>query len=207
MEYKIYQFEFTTGVHFGERSLEDAGCTVLADTLFSALCQEAVKRGEKELEVFVRKAEEGRIQFSDSFPYIGDTYYLPKPLMKVESEEKKGDSVLKKAYKKLNYVPADKFEEYLEGKLDVRKESGKIRDLLGSRMIRTSAAVRGEEETRPYRVGIYYFRPESGLYLILGYQQKEDKDLAEEYLSSLALSGIGGKRNLRDRWTVRRCDS
>ena len=46
MEYKIYKLQFTTGVHLGKRSLEDAGYTLCADTIFSAMCHEFVKQGE-----------------------------------------------------------------------------------------------------------------------------------------------------------------
>lgn len=195
MEYKIYKFNFTAGVHFGENSLEDGGFTLCADTLFSALCQERLKQGAQELEELIARTRAGRLWLTDAFPYIGNTYYLPKPMLRIETEDQQGDSVLKKAYKKLSYVPADKLKEYLAGELDVIQEYNRFRENLGHKEIKTSAAVRGLEETKPYRVGIYRFLPGNGLYMIAAGEEEEDIQLLEEVLVSLELSGIGGKRS------------
>lgn len=194
MEYKILKFAFTTGVHFGKRTLDDTEFALGADTIFSALCQEYLKQGEQELKSFVEKAAAGAIRISDALPYIGDTFYLPKPMLRIETEQKDGDSGIKKAYKKLSYVPAQKLQQYLDGTLDVKQESDRFKKGLGNKVIKVSAAVRGEEETLPYRVGAYYFKPQSGLYLILGYERNEDAIEVEDSLSALGLSGIGGKR-------------
>ncbi|TGY97291.1 type III-A CRISPR-associated RAMP protein Csm4 [Petralouisia muris] len=195
MEYRIYKFDFTAGVHFGENSLEHGGFTLCADTLFSALCQECIKQGPRELKQLVSRAREGKICLTDAFPYIENIYYLPKPVLKIETEEQRGDSTLKKAYKKLAYVPADKWEDYIAGKLDVIHEFNRFQESLGYREIKTSAAVRGMEETKPYRVGIYHFCSGNGLYIIAGGESEEDIQLLETGLASLELSGIGGKRN------------
>lgn len=64
----------------------------------------------------------------------------------------------------------------------------------GYKETKVSAAVRGMEETMPYRVGIFHFKPKSGLYMILGYDGQEDAALVEECLEALSFSGIGGKR-------------
>ena len=42
MKYSVYRFHFTAGVHFGNGTLWDSETALPADTLFSALCQEAV---------------------------------------------------------------------------------------------------------------------------------------------------------------------
>ncbi len=195
MEYKIYKFEFTTGVHFGKKSLDDTEYTLCADTIFSAMCQECLKQGNQQLEHFVKKAAAGEICISDAFPYIGTTYYLPKPMLKVDTEQDQADSTLKKAYKKLAYVPVGKLEQYLGGTLDVKQENEKFRKGLGDKVTRVSAAIRGKEETDLFRVGVYYFKPGSGLYLIVGYQSEEDAWELEECLMEVSLSGIGGKRS------------
>lgn len=195
MEYRIYKFKFTAGVHFGDNSLEDGGFTLCADTIFSALCQECLKQGSRELERLVSRTKEGKIRITDAFPFISDNYYLPKPMLKIETEEKQGDSTLKKAYKKLSYVPANGWKDYIDGKLDVIQELNRFQKRLGHKEIKVSAAIRGMEETKPYRVGIYHFQLESGLYLIAGGETKEDIQILENGLDALGLSGIGGKRS------------
>ena len=43
MEYTGYKLVFSTSVHFGNGSLENSDNRIYADTIFSALCHEAVK--------------------------------------------------------------------------------------------------------------------------------------------------------------------
>lgn len=196
MEYTGYKMIFPQGVHFGKKSIEDSESAFAADTLFSALYQEALLTGIDEK--LYDKVKEGKLLFSDGFPFIGDTLYVPKPMMRITSEkkQKEGDSKEKKAYKKLSYIPVDKIEEYLGGNMDVfsaTRELGK----LGRTDLRTLAKVGrdSEEETMPYHVGLYQFNEGCGLYVIVGYQSEEERSLAESLLQSLAYSGLGGKRH------------
>ena len=43
MEYKAYKLMFQGAVHFGKQNLDEGEYSFYADTLFSALCQEALK--------------------------------------------------------------------------------------------------------------------------------------------------------------------
>ena len=192
MKYKIYKMKFMSAVHFGNRTLEDGEYTFLADTLFSALCQEAVKFGEDYLHEFYKKTKDGEILFSDAFPYMGKKYFLPKPMMKIENDIHTGDSVIKKAYKKLKYIPADKFNDYLSGKFDVLNTENL--DELGIHETKNVVSIRGKDETEPYRIGTYRFNEGNGLYFIVGYREEEGRFLIEDLLKSLMYSGIGGKR-------------
>lgn len=191
MEYQSYKLKFEGAVHFGSRSLENGGYTFCADTLFSALCQEALKMGADTLQEFYSYAKNGMLLFSDAFPYIGNHYYLPKPVMHIQSEQK-GDSVIKKAFKKLKYLPIDAMDDYLSGQYDVLHAPDLSR--LGESAMNVLAAVRGEEETRPYRIQTYYYYEGNGLYLIIGYQNQKILNLAEELLEGLSFCGIGGKK-------------
>lgn len=192
MEYKVYKMSFQTAVHFGNGQLESGECTFCADTLFSALCQEAYKIDKETLEKLYEYASKGNIKFSDAFPYIGETYYLPKPMMKIDKEQEVSSSVIKKAYKKLKYIPLDSFGKYLQGEYDVLADEGI--DSLGKHNVKAAVAIRGKEKTEPYRVGEYYFNHGNGLYFILGYENEEMFMLVQELLESLMYSGIGGKR-------------
>ena len=193
MEYQAYQMEFLGAVHFGKQNLEDGDCTCYADTLFSALCQEALQKGEETLAKLYQYVVEGELILSDAFPYMGETYYLPKPMKRIVTENtSQGDSILKKAYKKLKYIPMNAIALYLSGEYDVL-HAPSTSELVYFEM-KTLASIRGEKETVPYRVGTYYFYPGNGLYLIVGYERKETRELLEELLNGLSFSGIGGKR-------------
>lgn len=192
MEYRVYRLEFQGAVHFGRQNLEDGEYACHADTVFSALCQEAVKMGEGALQRLVQYGKQKKLLISDAFPYIQDMLFLPKPMKRLERKTQAGDSVIKKAYKKLKYIPMDALSVYLSGKYDVLKApdfSG-----LGHFEMKTSVSLRGEELPRPYRVGTYYFRPGSGLYVIAGYEDSDTRGLIEELWKGLAASGIGGER-------------
>ena len=193
MKYKAYKLAFTSGIHIGKTMLVDSNPGIHADTLFSALCQEALKIGGDTLAELYGYACDGKLQISDAFPYIGDICYLPNPMKRIVTESQ-GDSTLKKLYKKLTYIPADKLDVYLRGELDARQETNKIRDL-GHSTTRTSAAVRGKVDTEPYHVGVYQFNDGNGLYIILGYEDEKVLDLTEMLLECLSYSGIGGRRS------------
>lgn len=191
MEYAIYKFDFQTGVHFGTGMLNESTDTFLADQLFSALYMEAVKM-KKETD-FLQLVKEGKLRFSDTFPYIGKEYLLPKPMLYIETSER-GKSEQKKAYKKLKYVPVDRLAEFISGTMDI----GQIdmdRYKYGTYRQQTMASVRTEEETLPYRVGTFYFSEGCGLYVIIAYEDTECRELADELLEALSYTGIGGKKN------------
>ena len=84
MTYRIYRLRFHSAVHFGSDSgsehVSSAASVFHSDTLFSALCLEALRLGgESMLEQLVTSSREGKLVLSDLFPYSGNTYFLPKP--------------------------------------------------------------------------------------------------------------------------------
>lgn len=193
MNYKIYKLKFTGAVHFGAGTLEDGEYVFYADTLFSALCQEALKKSTDCMDELVRYVKDGSLLLSDAFPYIGEIYCLPKPMKRVESKDNQGNSIIKKAFKKLKYIPMEKLEDYLKGEYDVL--NGIDMRCLGKFEMKVSASIRGEAETKPYRVGTYYFNEECGLYFIAGYENDNAWELLRDLMERLSFSGIGGKRS------------
>lgn len=194
MEYKAYRLEFQGPIHFGRQNLEEGEYTCSADTLFSALCQEALKKGENVLQSLYQYAKEGKMLISDAFPCIGNTFFLPKPMKRIAIGNNRINSLIKKADKKLKYIPMERLTDYLTGRYDVTKAVDVGREL-GYFQMKVSASVRGEEETKPYRIGAYYFNKNNGLYVIMGYGEQKVREIAEELWRGLAFSGLGGKRS------------
>lgn len=198
MKYVIYKMDFSTPVHFGNGSLDDAKYLFLADTLFSALCIESLKiSGEEGLNKLVSLSKENKLLFSDAMPYIGEMLYLPKPFVKIETEQN-GDSVLKKQYKKLKFLPVNDLEDYLNGNLDVEKANKEFK--LGEEKINAKVVIsRDETDNKPYSIGTFEFykkdeqHEKSGLYFLVGYENSSDLDFVDELLYSLGYTGIGGK--------------
>ena len=194
MRYDLLKLDFGTAVHFGNGRLDTADMTFCADRLFSALCIEAHKKGGEEyLGSIVKAAKAGDLLLSDGLPYIGDTYYIPKPVIHIERERDESSSVMKKAFKKLSYIPVDKINEFITGNIDPEAENKKFSEIgrFGKRYI---VSVRnGEEDPLPYRVGDYRFRSGCGLYVILACADDDLYYDISELIESLGYSGIGGK--------------
>lgn len=189
MEYAIYKLDFSTGVHFGTGTLNQTEYTLAADQLFSALYIEAVKMGkEKQL---LEASSTGKLLFSDLLPYIGNQYMIPKPMIYVEPKEQ-GVSSQKKMFKKIKYIPVDWLQSFLDGTMDV---SNNPMEQFGVYQQQTMASVRGKEDAVPFRVGTFYFNESCGLYVLLAYESRNEKELAEILLEAVSYTGVGGKKS------------
>lgn len=194
MQYAIYKLNFLGSVHFGNRALERSETAFHADTLFSALCQEAVKRGQDALDALVQAAKDGRLLLSDAFPYAGDQLYLPKPYVQIDSNEDDSDSRKKKQFKKLEFVEVDLYEKFLSGEYPIEEQAGHLDDF-GKHEIRQIVSIRGLDDPMPYRVGAYRFRDDCGLYVIAGTKDNAEDTMLEDLFTALGFAGIGGKRS------------
>lgn len=189
MEYRFYKLSFITPVHFGTGVLNESAICFCADTLFSALYIEALKLNTADK--FYNAVEMGKLRFSDAFPYMGKQYFLPKPMVYIEPKEQ-GNSVVKKQYKKLRYLPIEELHNFLLG--DLNPENCSLQEI-GKEYSQVMSAVRREEEDAlPYRVGNFLFKENCGLYVIAAIEDKDTRELLENLLDSLSYSGIGGKR-------------
>lgn len=194
MNYAIYKLKFTAPVHFGKSLLTDSEFALYSDTLFAALCMEAVQMGDDYLNELVDDAKSNAIQLSDAFPYIDDKLLIPKPHILVEHSQDENSSIIKKAYKKLKYITIDDFDSYLNGSFDVLNAVQMSE--LGVSALKVSASIRNDEgETKPYEVGTYSFYDDCGLYLIVGYINDNTKSLIDSLMDQLQHSGLGGKRS------------
>lgn len=189
MNYAIYKLKFNTGVHFGKSRLYEGNNSFMADTLFSALCQEALKLyGEKGIEDFVSYVQNDKLRFSDAFPYIEDTLFLPKPILEIQKDS--SDSSVKKQVKKLTYISVEHFDRFVQGDLDIAAEVSLLNQF-GITDVQTR--VNKRDDTGPYQVGVFHYAKNTGLYFIVGYEQEEILDYVENLLISLGYEGIGGK--------------
>ncbi len=200
MQYQLYQLHFTAPVHIGRGLLSGSATTFCADTLFSALCIQALKSGgETALQQLVTWAKQGKCQLTDTFPFTPSAYYLPKPMIKI-THEQQGNSELKKKFKKLKYINIAHMDAYLQGRLDVPTANKELAHWAMTDM-RTLATSRDEEKLQtgdmlPYSVEICSFSVGGGLYFIVGTEHEEVAHTIETLLYALRFSGLGGKRNV-----------
>jgi len=194
MDYSIYKLQFSTPVHFGKNALSNSEYSLCSDTLFSALCTEAVKAGDDVLEKMVNMAKSGRFILSDALPFIDEEYMLPKPYSFVERKQDIDSSVIRKAYKNLKYISSNDLDNYLNGTFDVM--SAVAINRLGVSSLKISATIRNDDqETKPYEVGTFSFNPDCGLYIIVGFADSEVESMIDSLMLPLSLSGLGGERS------------
>lgn len=194
MNYKICKLNFTSAVHFGEGGLTTSGDTLMADTIFAALCTEAADQGGNLLDKLVDSTLDGRLLISDGLPYIGKTLYVPKPVMEVQTKED-SDVSIKKYLKKLRYIPIEKIETYLQGNMNITEEAEKFQDGFSISDMLEKVTVPEGEKTTPYAVAVRRYKEGSGLYLCVGYEDEDSYLLVSELLEALSYSGIGGERS------------
>lgn len=160
MNYRIVKFRFSSPFRFGRNFIDNCETGFAADTFFSALYIEALKSGKSE--DLYRNVQNGTLLFSDAFPWYGNTLCLPKPLSAGETERQAyGSSVKKKKLKKLKYISADDFDSYLNGTFSIENHSDPVASYI-RQYLKVNAAVRGNDETLPYRIRMCEFRGTSG---------------------------------------------
>lgn len=197
MPYSLFKLHFETSLHVGRDggadSLSTSRMSVRSDTIFSALCCECARDGR--LETLVSLAKGNGLLFSDALPYRGDELFLPKPVLYSENAEKGGGPDQKKLWKKIEYIPLSKFDDYLRGLAGEPVDPSDIEASFGVNTVFQRVAIKGMEEPLPYTVAAFRFFDDCGLYLIVYARNREAMSLFEDLLSSLGLTGMGGKRS------------
>jgi CRISPR-associated protein Csm4 len=192
MSLKLFRLGFAR-VHFGDDGLERSTVACGADTLFSALCIQALRvGGEAQLEQVVAAATTGTLRLTDLLPFLGLTYFVPKPLVRVESDPGVDISAAKKAAKRLSFVPADQLAAFRNGRADL----GALAVLqagIGAHGLAERVAIRnGKDDAEPYRVGHFTFAADAGLWFIAAGHEAEI-GLVTDLLRGL--TALGGERS------------
>ncbi|MFP3770534.1 type III-A CRISPR-associated RAMP protein Csm4 [Enterococcus faecium] len=188
---QIIKLSFNSPVHFGNKRLSDSEMVISSDTLFSALFIEALNLN-LDTDLLMKD-----LVISDTFPYRDTELFLPKPLIKVTAQNQ--DDTNYKMFKKLKYVPASQYLDYVNGKLssnDVKKLIEEFK--IGTYNMQTKVSLQELEkqesgESEPYTIGTFKFYPNTGVYFIAK-GTSETLEKLMKIMDSLQYSGLGGKR-------------
>lgn len=202
MSYFLIRLRFSTAVHFGASDSADSLSLsldhILADTLFSALCHTASQLyGESEVERLISMAKTGSFKLSDTMPWRvdekgDDEWYLPKPMIHSNHKTEISHDEQKKL-KKLKWISVNDFQSYIDSlnggdKFDTKSKAVTF----GHDEYMTRVAVTESSGNTPYRVGLYRFCEECGLYIIAEIDDEYEERLAS-LLYALGCNGLGGK--------------
>lgn len=206
--YAILPLRFIAPVHFGDAAqgggLQEVELTCRADTLYSALTVEALRKSQGTFDEWIRKTHDGSILISDLFPwYIRNKnfeFYIPKPVLDVKGEKKTGRETLtearnlsafRKQAKKRAFLRASDMGLYLDD-LTYHTSSLEEEPTFGSFGADTHFNGR---TGKPYGAGSFSFHENAGLYLLIGLSHQEDLDMITSLVAWTGLSGIGGRRS------------
>ena len=129
-----YRLVARSPFHIGERGvgIEESSVVLHSDTLFSAICLTLRELGE-DLEGFLacfpRIQADGKqppvilpaqhappFRLSSAFPYAGDVFFFPRPMIPPQGLDEIGDPKLGKTLKKIDFVSRPIFEALLAGR-------------------------------------------------------------------------------------------
>lgn len=198
MPYFAYKCAFQTPLHIGAEhagnALAEAGMVVRSDTLFCALCHEAVKNGS--IEKLYAAVSSGGLIFSDMLPWWRDELYIPKPILHLPREQKdsQNSSAAKKAMKRLEYIPFSRLGGFTRGLDEAELASPLLNPAFGVYHVTAHVALLDNDPPKPYRVGEFTFADDAGLYVIVRCDD-ETKPFFGELLANVGYSGIGGRRS------------
>ena len=205
MSYLLYKLRFPSGIHIGTafgNTLEETMISVYSDTFYSALFNEYMKIYNND-ELY-KISEAGNFLVSDLLPFkekddMSTDFYLPKPFMPKEPANNKNKTEItvdRKKVKATNFIPADKLEEYFSF-LKNGTNFPIIDDDFGKKQLYTKNKISLEnEDTQLYNIEVFKFNEKSGLYFIVKLPENEKwQEIFQNILDSLALTGIGGKKN------------
>ncbi len=206
--YAILPLRFIAPVHFGDAAqgggLQEVGLTCRADTLYSALTVEALRKSQETFDTWIQKTQDGSILISDLLPwYVRDNrfeWYIPKPVIDVKGEgkshretleEARNLSAFRKQGKKRAFLRASEMALYVDD-LTYHSSSLEEEPVFGT----YGADTHFNGRTRkPYSAGSFSFHENAGLYLLLGLSQIEDLEMVRSLVEWAGLTGIGGRRS------------
>ena len=199
----LYKLRFPNGIHIGTafgNTLEETMIGTYSDTFFSAIYNEYMKiYDDNEL---YKISETGDFLVSDLLPFKEKEdrttdFYLPKPFINIERKVIKTETTVdRKKVKAINFIPADKLNEYFSF-LEKGTKFPEIDDNFGKRQLYTKNKVSlNGEDTKLYNIEVFKFNKNSGLYFIVKLPEDDKwQEIFENILESLSLTGIGGKKN------------
>ncbi|WYW09204.1 type III-A CRISPR-associated RAMP protein Csm4 [Fusobacterium nucleatum] len=203
MAYLLYKLRFPNGIHIGTafgNTLEETMIGTYSDTFFSAIYNEYMKiYDDNEL---YKISETGDFLVSDLLPFKEKEdrttdFYLPKPFINIERKVIKTETTVdRKKVKAINFIPADKLNEYFSF-LEKGTKFPEIDGNFGKRQLYTKNKVSlNGEDTKLYNIEVFKFNKNSGLYFIVKLPEDDKwQEIFENILEILSLTGIGGKKN------------
>lgn len=207
-----YKLRFTSPLHLGQEGigLEKTDETIRSDTLFSAFFSCWQLFYDDDLDNLIKKLP---FILSSSFPFKGDEYFFPRPMVKI-GEVGEDDPKIGKKIKKVKFISQKFFEDILNGKKISFLEENTLQE--GFCLSKKSFKDSPDEEKFIYKKHevprvtidratntseIFYFNElvfsgDSGLFFLVRFLDPKIRTRFEAVLRLLGDEGIGGDKHL-----------
>jgi CRISPR-associated protein Csm4 len=216
-EFSYYLIKPNAPLHIGESGvgLEETSARLHSDTLFGAICWAwRLLYGEKDLIELLDLFWQARPPFliSSTFPFIGKTMILPKPL------DGLGPAGLEKKVRQAPLISYSMFQSLAQGKsfqdcsygiirgdpgniIVSPQEDTQIKDMIGTGSAWTVGEAprvildRDNRRSDIYYAGDVRFMKDCGLYVLVDFLDASYKSKLEGALRLLGDEGLGGERS------------
>lgn len=194
MIYRLIKLKFENAVCFGNEKLWSDAYSLSVDTIFSALCKEALLQDEAVLYKLLNKFYTGKILLSDAMPYDPESLFVPVPLGG-HKENGIGRMQYHSELDTYSFLPAELMDDYLNAELSPTILQERISGLGGigkrDRLMMSSQMFQGS-----YSVHVFDFNVGCGLYICISGKNERDIDFVLSLFNGLSYSGLGGKRSI-----------
>ncbi len=202
MTHYIIRLKFRSGVRVGDAGIGLEGVTPLihSDTLFSALCHTlALIKGSDWVTQMLETFEAHKpFIVSSCFPYRADTYYVPRPYLRVRQWSRAHDNLYKQL-KTLRWIGANSLADWLDEKpMDLEKlleENSEAQQCETYSFVPAVALDRIDQKSQLYFRGFRVFAGNAGLYFVLQLNDENDAPLLRRAVELLGCNGLGSERN------------
>ncbi|OAT80408.1 type III-A CRISPR-associated RAMP protein Csm4 [Desulfotomaculum copahuensis] len=205
MERFIVKLRFISPLHLGGAGIgmETAEKFVRSDTLFSALCHALANvYGREDAAEMLAGFGAGKPPFkiSSAFPFKGETFFLPRPLVPPVTMQETADMAAHKELNRLSFVSLDVFRPWVRGEAVGMDPLPAMKERLAAAAVyhrvprvqldRVSCA------SGLFHAGLTVFGREAGLYCLLELTDEGWRTGLENAFTWLGESGLGGMRGL-----------
>ncbi|PSR05963.1 MAG: type III-A CRISPR-associated RAMP protein Csm4 [Bacteroidetes bacterium SW_10_40_5] len=219
LEFEVAKLNFTTPLHIssGKENVFDVSGDILhSDQVKGALFVTAKQLYGDEIDGSFMET----FTISSAFPYWGQSYFFPKPMMRLplRIEGVTGESKQSKQLKKLQYIEKGWMEKVMatgeNGELIVRQnqlsanntflwdQAENSDQTFMKKEVQERVSIpdnREEEDPTPYFMERIYFDDHAGLFFLLQWQQGISEHQKEQVRAAFKLlgdSGVGTDRNV-----------
>ena len=197
------RLSFTDRVHFGSLGvgLESVEEVLHSDSLYSALCHAwSARFGSNDLKALIDLFQhDPPFLLSSAFPFLGETFFLPKPMLPPPGFEETVTRLKHgKEVKRTTYLTREQFAAWVHKRTfsfeEMDETMRSFQQVFHKDLIPRVALGRKDNRSEIFHVGVLRFARDAGLYFLVRLADEAVLPKLRAALSLLGEMGLGGER-------------